>query len=1056
MNVQVNFTENGSVDYLSLLRSVTFKRLKYQYQLRKKLISRSQFTDFCSTLEEEEEELVDRRRILVESFLFIDELDLLVLTTVLPKTTAIWLVGKPAKESISSSSIGFSEKKVILEQKVVAKCIGIEGCIAPTIFYCKESGMLVAGGRCPPPTSSSSPSSLLPPPLLPPKPAFSPFYTSLSKSNPTSIYLYRLAAISSSSLVHILPTFVIADAHFDSILDFCYLPQSQLLVSSSLDHTIKIWDPVACPFGLTSGSKEAFVRVKPGVYRCPQEEETRSNRAFGEVRRFYTGEMVCWKLGKWEGRRRKREEGWKEEGSRREGGWREEGNEILTCLWIGKKEMIGRGYKRPGVIKGLSLTRMSIEIEANQFDEMVPRRIREELEEEGRKRRKRIMTEFNKDLPNQLEKLKGKQALRKNGLEQIKKLLKEYSLMMNGGGEVEEVGRKVFEWMVQLGGGSMKIGEVFALMKRFEALHPASSSKEEFWGRVEEMGRKEGKKMFGGKKMEGLEEGVAEKIREGRIWWEDEGGRKEEGREGREEGWIGKDELKKRLNKMGIIFKEEEFEELLRKVRMEKKGKEEGGKVALNDLERYFQSSILERKLLLLSSPQKIIDKLRSLKKCEKRQLLFKLGQLDQFGDGRLTKQQFLLAMKGFLGTEKRNEAEGGLEARREEDVLFDALAEDFGGVQVISIGKLGSRILSKSDKLDLKYMYGLLGKVKANLIARGLSMDWLFKREEWIRKEKDLSSNMEESLKRRTKEGEGVSKEVKKKKQDERKREEVGEEEHSLGKEEFGRRVSEVLGGGEKEGRRMANFLAEGGEEVRMEVFLYYLRRVGVKEVFILDEEEEGRRVGEEVRKRKEEVERKWGAASKVEVRKIREILEKSGFENDIIDRILVKWVDLEGGEVDKAEFFKKMEEIVSTYKEERRREEEERKEEEVREEGGRGINLRELLTQEVVKTDRFLIRKFKFTEMLVNLIRARGRDEIGRVLAVCRRVAESERGGRMNLNSFLNVLKYNVSDIPDSLLQVLSNKTIYSFFIRNLEMNRKLMLLQILLNLRIFSMTT
>ena len=414
--------------------------------------------------------------------------------------------------------------------------------------------------------------------------------------------------------------------------------------------------------------------------------------------------------------------------------------------------------------------------------------------------------------------------------------------------------------------------------------------------------------------------------------------------------------------------------------------------------------------------------------------------------------------MKGFLGTEKRKEVGGAVEARRDEEDLFDALAEDFGGVQVISIGKLGSRILSQSDKLDLKYMYGLMGKVKANLIARGLAMDWLFKREGWIRKEQELVSNMEEVLKRRKEEEGGGrggregggGKEVK------RNKDEVGEEERSLGKEEFGRRVSEVLGGGEKEGRRMANFLAEGGEEVRMEVFLYYLRRVGVKEVFIMEEEEEGRRVGEEVRKRREEVERRWGVASKVGVREVREILDKSGFENDIIDRILVKWVDLEGGEVDKAEFFKKMEDIVRTYKEERRREEEERQEEEVREEGGEGINLRQLLTQEVIKTDRFLIRKFKFTEMLVNLIRARGRDEIGRVLAVCRRVAESERGGRMNLNSFLNVLKYNVSDIPDSLLQVLYNKIMYNFSIRNSEMNKRLMLVQIHLNLRIFSMIT
>ena len=365
----------------------------------------------------------------------------------------------------------------------------------------------------------------------------------------------------------------------------------------------------------------------------------------------------------------------------------------------------------------------------------------------------------------------------------------------------------------------------------------------------------------------------------------------------------------------------------------------------------------------------------------------------------------------------------------------------------MISIGKLGGRILSQSDKLDLKYMYGLLGKIKANLIARGLSMEWLFKRERWIKKEVGGGGMMEEEVKRRMEKyrggrieekggrkevGGGRSKEEgglrkheggqRKEVEGRREEEGGGEEEGVLGKEEFGRRVAEMIGG-EKEGRRMANFLAEGGEEIRLRIFLFYLRKVGVKEVFLGEEEEEGRRLVEEVKRMREEVERRWGSTSKLEVLEVRQILEKSGFDNEIIDRILVKWVDLEEGGVDKKEFFKKMEDMMKMYKDEGRREEEERGEgDRGRNEGGGGINLRDLLTQEVGKTDRFLIRKFKYTERLVNLIRGKGREEIGRVLGVCRRVAESERGGRMNLNSFLNVLKYNVSDIPNSLLQVIS----------------------------------
>ena len=37
-------------------------------------------------------------------------------------------------------------------------------------------------------------------------------------------------------------------AHDASIIDICYLPKAQLLVTSSMDQTIRFWDPIATAY----------------------------------------------------------------------------------------------------------------------------------------------------------------------------------------------------------------------------------------------------------------------------------------------------------------------------------------------------------------------------------------------------------------------------------------------------------------------------------------------------------------------------------------------------------------------------------------------------------------------------------------------------------------------------------------------------------------------------------------------------------------------------------------------------------------------------------------
>ncbi len=78
-------------------------------------------------------------------------------------------------------------------------------------------------------------------------------------------------------------------AHDDSIIDICYLSKAQLLVTSSVDQTIRFWDPISVSYELTDPANNPHVLMKPGYYTPLKKEATKSNVTFKEVKRIYTG-----------------------------------------------------------------------------------------------------------------------------------------------------------------------------------------------------------------------------------------------------------------------------------------------------------------------------------------------------------------------------------------------------------------------------------------------------------------------------------------------------------------------------------------------------------------------------------------------------------------------------------------------------------------------------------------------------------------------------------------------------------------------------------------------
>jgi hypothetical protein len=83
-------------------------------------------------------------------------------------------------------------------------------------------------------------------------------------------------------------------AHDASILDIAYMSKAQLLVTSSVDKTIRWWDPATSSYELTDPGNNPHANWRPGYERPLIKEQTRDNVAFREVRRVYTGgDSIC-------------------------------------------------------------------------------------------------------------------------------------------------------------------------------------------------------------------------------------------------------------------------------------------------------------------------------------------------------------------------------------------------------------------------------------------------------------------------------------------------------------------------------------------------------------------------------------------------------------------------------------------------------------------------------------------------------------------------------------------------------------------------------------------
>jgi WD40 repeat protein len=232
-----------------------------------------------STSKEELRELVqnidnddtyfEANKIIVESVIYIDDFDLMAYTTLLPRTSTIFVSSTNKKKGSKDPS---GDSRAIFSNKLLARLQGHRSTCPPTIYYAVESGCLISADKIEkrvefiPQTSN---------PLMnaPNKEAYLNYYQNIetSKQYSADIFIWNFQRDLFNVCIdnppwRVLPAHVIRGAHYDSVLDIAYLPISQIIVTASADKTIKFWDPVARPYALKHPKNISLVRRKPGIY----------------------------------------------------------------------------------------------------------------------------------------------------------------------------------------------------------------------------------------------------------------------------------------------------------------------------------------------------------------------------------------------------------------------------------------------------------------------------------------------------------------------------------------------------------------------------------------------------------------------------------------------------------------------------------------------------------------------------------------------------------------------------------------------------------------------
>lgn len=320
-------TDNGEIDYVELLSSVEYSRLIEAAHA----IQLGPFT-LPPTID---------HSAIIEDCVWLDDLEAFAYTTIRPMTSVIFI------------------KQAKAPNLLLAKLIGHKFEYPPALLYVPVSNCLVSGERRPIKQTFGKPTA----------------------GAKCEVLLWNLQR----DLINkfsVAPPWVARPyrrvvAHEHSILDLAYLVQSQLVVSTGFDNTVKLWNPTGTPYSLTEPHALAVAPKKPGYYKKLPQEYTQTNQIMSLVSVIESPALPCFKvLSCLSGT-----------------------VEWLLCLGVGSRMATGA----PSTLTAWNIQRFSLKVPAFKHDVPVPKEIQANCQTLMHSRLAKSVTSFKLALPKELD-----------------------------------------------------------------------------------------------------------------------------------------------------------------------------------------------------------------------------------------------------------------------------------------------------------------------------------------------------------------------------------------------------------------------------------------------------------------------------------------------------------------------------------------------------------------------------------------------------------------------------------------------------------------------------
>ena len=664
------FDAHGNADYTVILQNNIYALMENHFT--RNLNTKGQSTD--------------TRKVVIEDLIYIDNFDIIIYTTILPKSSNIYV-----SHTISLSQGKQEESKLesALKYKLLATLEGHTNSDPPIIYYVADTCCLISGQK-----DNEEPEEEL---SVEKKRVEQP-ETEVQVRRQAKKKVYELLIWNlQKSLIQLMqanPPWRIKpvkriDAHGGPILDITYLPSSQLIVTTSTDRTIKFFDPTASPYDLVNLSQFLGNRSNPV-------EKTATNPSFGEVRRIYTHPATCYKLHV----------------LNLNSNQPSTNIEWLIGLKFLDQPLLGKNLE--GLITGYGVERVRLKVPAIRHDDPIPSSVYQNCANAIEIRRKKAIVAFQNFLPNNLEYLMATIRLKEDIMNKFKSLLRNATLNRSSAKTVNvKCIKEAFKLLLEVPERKLQkdssknktsvltASEVYYYLKKYSYIHPANINQvmfAKFVNALKDTKNTSTTKKWNSEAMElfaeyirhnGLPSKPTQYTRKEFITW--------------------LETSKLALEKSQLVHIAYEIDIL------------NSDNITLDSLEEIFKDELKYYNVRMFKRSNPIIDEIRNkVLPNKKMNLQEALGSIDEHGDGYITKQQFL---KAFDRADIKID-------REMLEYLFDLLGEQYilgDNMKILSIGYFLKKLFTKTENIEINQIKGMMKKILLVLEYRGMEPESVF-----------------------------------------------------------------------------------------------------------------------------------------------------------------------------------------------------------------------------------------------------------------------------------------------------------------------------------------